>query len=390
MNRLSIDIGFKATQLDYENLKNGLAYISSDIKTIELDPSALLIHLGLLEAASPDEIEKEVKKLLLKYQPIAKENETKVIYESVCREVANKKDVFPELIKRGDLIKFKNGYFGMSGKLLKYFRKVDQAILKFAESFEASDIVFPITTEIDTLNKHDFFKQTPQFANFISTINEDQSNISECSKKMSSNNSNIKEHLHNPTSMCRSAICLNSYPCFENKIFADNHSMVWTSVGKVFRNESTNVQTLERLHEFTMRELIFYGTYDFIESALHKTIEWHKELIEKLDLYAIIQSANDPFFADNFSSLRFYQMSQLSKYEVHLPNSISGNNVSCASMNNHATHFSKSYNIKFENGEHMFTGCSAWGLERYIFMILQQHGLDEGKWPKNVTDFLKD
>ncbi len=389
--KLSIEIGFKAKESDFENLQTGLAYVSQDILNINIDKNKFLVILELKDGADRANIEEHVKEAIVKFKPVTDEDTVKVLHDFSEFEPVNKDDVFRALVGRGDISEYNEGYFALTGKLLKHMKIIDQSLLELSKEFNSEEVVFPITTQISNLNKHDFFKQTPQFANFISTLKEDLENISDFSNDLSSEAGEFKfkEHIHTPTCMCRSAVCLNSYPRFENKIFDSGESIALTSVGKVFRNESKNVQSLERLHEFSMREIIFFGSADYVDNSLKKCAQWCVDFVKKFKLNSIVQSANDPFFAENFATLQFYQVSQVSKYELKLLNPFSKNQVSCASLNNHGTHFSKAFNIKFDKNDFIFTGCAGWGLERCIFMIYAQYGIDEENWPKELKDFFK-
>jgi len=390
MVKLSIDIGFKANETDIENLQTGLAYISQEVEGLTIDKEEQVIHFKLKAGSDASKLEALLKEAILKFRPFSEEDSTVILHDFSQFNILNSKDVFSVLVERGDIAEYNEGYFALGGKLLQNMKKIDEELLTFARSLSSSEVVFPITTQISNLNKHDFFKQTPQFANFISTLKEDIDNISNLSNGLSGEGEfKISEHVHDPKCMCRSAVCLNSYPRFENKKFRAEQNIALTSVGKVFRNESKNVQSLERLHEFSMREIIFFGTAEYVDESLKKCVQWCVDFIKKFKLKSIIQSANDPFFAENFSTLQFYQRSQVSKYEVKLFNPSSQNQVSCASLNNHGTHFSKAFNIKFENDEYIFTGCAGWGLERCIFMIYAQYGVEEEKWPCELKEFFK-
>tara|TARA_Y100000590_G_scaffold291057_1_gene327691 strand:+ start:13481 stop:14656 length:1176 start_codon:yes stop_codon:yes gene_type:complete len=390
MVKLSIDIGFEANDVDIENLQTGLAYISQDIENFVIDKEKQIIHFELKKDSDASQLEVLLKEAILKFRPFSEDDSTVILHDFKSYEVANSENVFSALVERGDITEYNEGYFALSGKLLQNMKKIDEELLIFARSLSSSEVIFPITTQISNLNKHDFFKQTPQFANFISTLREDIENISNLSKGLSGDDEfKITEHVHDPKCMCRSAVCLNSYPRYENKKFREEQNIALTSVGKVFRNESKNVQSLERLHEFSMREIIFFGSAEYVDESLKKCVQWCVDFIKKFKLKSIIQSANDPFFAENFSTLQFYQRSQVSKYEVKLFNPASQNQVSCASLNNHGTHFSKAFNIKFENDEYIFTGCAGWGLERCIFMIYAQYGVEEEKWPVELREFFK-
>jgi len=158
-------------------------------------------------------------------------------------------------------------------------------------------------------------------------------------------------------------------------------------IGRIFRNEGSNVTTLERLHEYSMREIIFMGRSEFVLSGLGACLAWCRDYLEEFELQGTIQAASDPFFADNLAALQCFQRSEQSKSEFRLAIPFSGKSISVASMNNHGEHFSKSYNIRFANGRFIHSGCFGAGYERIIFATLSQYGYEESEWPEKLRGF---
>ena len=55
--------------------------------------------------------------------------------------------------------------------------------------------------------------------------------------------------------------------------------------------------------------------------------------------------------------------------------------LSIGSINFHKDYFGEGFNIKVA-GETAFSGCVAFGMERWIYALTKVHGTDESKWPK--------
>jgi seryl-tRNA synthetase len=200
-------------------------------------------------------------------------------------------------------------------------------------------------------------------------------------------NPKLLTYLDPPQQMCRSAICLSSYPQFAGKTLATSDYETWTTFGKAFRNEASNVTSLERLYEFSMREIIYFGDRDFVAQRLTACLDWFKTIMSEWNLCGNIQTANDPFFAEKIQALQFYQLAEQSKFEIRWWNPTSGNNVSVGSINNHGNHFSKAYKIRLSDGQFATTGCVGFGFERLIFLFLSQFGLNPQIWPSAAKDF---
>src|SRR5205823_10738514 len=117
-----------------------------------------------------------------------------------------------------------------------------------------------------------------------------------------------------PEACLTPAVCYHCYQSLEGKTLgADGH--VVTSVGKCFRYESKNITGLDRLWDFTMREVIFVDTESAVVARREKAIEAAKAQVEAWDLECTIESASDPFFATMFASKTFWQLRGDLKYE---------------------------------------------------------------------------
>jgi seryl-tRNA synthetase len=161
-----------------------------------------------------------------------------------------------------------------------------------------------------------------------------------------------------------------------------------TTVGKCFRYESTNITGLDRLWDFTMREIVLVGTDDEVSQRRMKGIELVKEQIERWDLQAEVESANDPFFSAAYATKTYAQLRGDLKFELRLtvepgPNG-EARSLACGSFNLHDNFFGRTFSIKASNGEPAFTGCIAWGLERWVLACFTQHGFEPARWPEAV------
>jgi len=73
------------------------------------------------------------------------------------------------------------------------------------------------------------------------------------------------------------------------------------------------------------------------------------------------------------------------KYELRLP--LATGSVAAASSNFHSVTFGKAFNITSRNRP-VCTGCTAFGLERWIYGAFSQVGLEPAAWPEGLrADF---
>lgn len=386
---LTVPVSWQLTPSAIENLVNSLPFVDEDIVSFSVDADSAVVQITVLNNSRSDEVRAKVSTLLEKHRPIRQGDMVKLMFDHSHVTIPCHEDVFSQLMARGDLFEHSPGIFSITGQVLKMFRTLDRKLLAFAATQSARDVVLPITTSLQTLNQADFFKRTPQFAQFMCTLKEDADKILDFSSRIGGQDPEFHFHdyLHAPKHMCRSAICLSSYPQFEGRSLGESDFVAWTVIGKAFRNEASNVATLERLYEFSMREIIYFGDRTYVAHRLSECMQWFTGLMESCGIQGVIQTANDPFFAEKIQALQFYQLAEQSKFEIRWMNPWSGNSISVGSINNHGAHFSKAYHIRLENGQFATTGCVGFGYERLIFLVLSQFGLNECEWPTALREF---
>jgi len=385
---ITLPLPLGLTEAELDNLQNLLGYLSADVTGFRIDRVASEVELATLETADRASLQEKVAHLVRKVRPLRPDRGGGLMVDRSQQTVPCKEDVFGQLIAKREIIEHAPGVFSLHGKLQHMFRRLDESLRDFALQQGAEEVTYPVTIALSTLQKSKFFSHYPQFANFISVLEADTENISAAAKKLSSSEPlDFLQHLKRPACMCRSAGCLHAYPSYEGQVFAPVQTVCLTMMGRMFRNEGANISGLERLHEYSMRELIFLGSAQFVRERLAGCLDWCRAYLVNFELQGVIQTANDPFFADNLAALQLFQRSEQSKYEFRLINPFTGNSISVGSVNMHAEHFSKAHDIKFQNGDYIQTGCFGVGFERILFVTLAQYGSDEREWPAALREF---
>ncbi len=389
MLEICFDIEWRISPQGAENITSTIPFVDSSIVRARIDLTTNQVFVELRPPFDEKAVREKLDSFFLKHRPIRQSDLSKVAYDRSGQTKPYCEDVFNQLIERGDLYEHTPGIFSLSGAFLQLYQALDSRIREFASEQHAKEVILPITTSLKTLNQADFFKRTPQFAQFMCTLKPGLDSILDFSSKVTVKDCdlNVVNYLENPENMCRSAICLSSYPQFAGKQLAPADYVSWTTFGKAFRNEASNVNSLERLYEFSMREIIYFGDREFVAKRLNECMQWFIEKMEEWDLNGMIQTANDPFFAERIQALQFYQLAEQSKYEIRWLNPWSQSTVSVGSINNHGSHFSKAYQIRLADGNFATTGCVGFGYERLLFLLLSQHGIDEARWPQSMKAF---
>ena len=137
-----------------------------------------------------------------------------------------------------------------------------------------------------------------------------------------------------------------------------------------------------------MREVVFVGTEEQVTTRRKRGIDLVMEQLDRWDLECQIETANDPFFSAAYATKTYYQVRSDLKYELRLTvepdDKGATRTLACGSFNLHENFFGKTFAITASDGNPAFTGCVAWGLERWILACFTQHGFDPSRWPSDV------
>jgi seryl-tRNA synthetase len=180
------------------------------------------------------------------------------------------------------------------------------------------------------------------------------------------------------------ALCYAVYAAREGSV-VPTEGVAVTCAGRCFRYESRNMNGLERLWEFSMREVVFLGDEKMVESRRARAIELVMEQLDRWDLDGAIETASDPFFPAGRAARAHWQRSGERKLELRLP--VGGRNgavrtAACASLNLHDRFFGSAFAIGSAAGEAAASGCVGWGMERWMLACFAQHGFVPEAWPR--------
>jgi seryl-tRNA synthetase len=159
-----------------------------------------------------------------------------------------------------------------------------------------------------------------------------------------------------------------------------------TAVGACFRYEAINLVSLERLWNFTMREIIFIGAKDFVLENREIARQRMAGVFEETGLAYRVESANDPFFIGEFRKQAAFQSAFQLKFEIRASLPFKDSTLAVGSYNYHQDFFGRHLNITLPDGSPAHTGCVAFGLERMAYAFLAQYGFDPEAWPAAVKE----
>jgi seryl-tRNA synthetase len=295
-------------------------------------------------------------------------------------------DPHPLLEERGELFGFGRGRYGLGPRLLALLEFFDRQLLSDAVLTGAAPHQFPSLVGADVLERCGYLRSFPHSLCFVSHLREDLAAIQGFARDARREEGGLvldPEALSRVECLLSSTVCFHCYAWLEGRRLARPQS--FTARGKCFRYESGNMRGLERLWDFTMRELIFVGPEEHVLAERERAVGRAAELLDAWGLSYEIKSAADPFFIDEYSASAF-QMAFDLKYEVRASLPYKGKTLAVGSFNFHRDHFGSAFGIGCGGGGPANTACVGFGLERLALAFLAQHGLDAKDWPAPVAE----
>jgi hypothetical protein len=183
------------------------------------------------------------------------------------------------------------------------------------------------------------------------------------------------------------AVCYQTYEHLADHELEDHPYRV-TAAGRCSRFEGARLTgSPECLWDFTMRELVFFGSEAEVTAERRALMRSVPGLLRKLGMTGTLAPATDPFFLGESRGKLLLQKLKELKHELRAPIRI-GADLAIASFNQHEDFFTRRMNIRLANGVPAHSGCAAFGIERWSFAFVCQNGLDISAWPDQVRRFV--
>jgi acyl carrier protein len=257
-----------------------------------------------------------------------------------------------ELRRRGELIDASDGPAQLAGTAARLFDFFDATFSRWARELGADDVAAPPTIPVATLERSGFLADFPQLL-----VSETQSQA------------------YSP------AACYHRYAALAD-VSLDGPTVL--GVVAQCRRAESDPRPLERATEFRMREVVVLGTHQDVERVRHRLLRQVDRFVTAMSLDGAIEPASDPFFTGESGGRALAQRAGELKLELRLSLE-QGRRVAVASFNRHHDHFGRAFGISLR-GTPAHSGCVAFGLERWVFAFLTQHGLDARTWPASARN----
>lgn len=369
----------------HKSVRESLPYLVPNLVSAELDGEDILVSHKA--AVSDQEISDIVTGLYDRIASSFRSDDPVVFHSFKSAAPLTNADPFLWLVEDGQITPTGNGKFVYTGAFNQLFSALDEKLRELADSMGAVEERYPTTVRTDTLINAGYLASFPHHAFFSAPVqfSEDSLNNVKQRKVLNPNDrAEIVGDLGMPSEVLAPTVC---YHCFEARRNRTVGKGVITAINKCHRHEPADVNGLERLTTYWMREIIVFGQGNDVRDALDHMSQWTIDFLQSLDVSVDMVAANDPFFADSSAEKRIYQTAYDLKRELKLP-VYGGKRIAAASFNHHQSSILDKLDISSGDDGSIESGCAGWGIERVLLALVSRFGPDIAQWPSHTRQTL--
>lgn len=369
-------------------LLDGLRLDCENVLGVNFDKEAGVLEVELNGTEAAAHVEAFVASTLRTYRRIAR----KIVRE--CRAAAPQfHDVDAALAASGDVQILGDGLTGLRGELLALFRFFEREFRKLAGEFGAEENQYPVMLPAEVLAEVGYLTHFPQHVTFCSHLPASLPVLESVAsgpgaERGEAPSDDLAARLSAPRHVLIPGVCLPCYRQQRGVVLEPGQVRTLTMQNHVFRYEGASFRPLTRAWDFTVRDIVFFGSYEELCRLRSEVMERTLELCRELDLEVTIELANDPFFLDANRDKTVYQRMGEVKYELLFQLPYRGEALAASSFNLHRDFYTSIYDTRRADGALAESACMGFGLERWLYGFLSQKGLDRRGWPARVNAHL--
>jgi hypothetical protein len=267
-----------------------------------------------------------------------------------------------------------NGQVALSGKLLTLQRRIDQHFVAWAQQRGAEEFQFPPFIAAAELGRTDYLSSFPHLATFAASLDAGEANVERfvAGERVNAGGEIQATELAPLKNILTPAACYHFYVHFQDCHLAQ--PLYLTTCATCFRREAS-FRPLERQSSFLMRELVCIGSEAEVADFLADMRAEIDRFVTGIELPAIWKPATDAFFQPGKSPKWLLQRLEPNKHELTF-----GDDLAIASINSHRNYFGEKFHLT-RDGKTAFSGCVAFGIERWMSAVLRHYGAAPTSWP---------
>jgi seryl-tRNA synthetase len=379
---VTVQLHEPATDMTREEIVKQVAHLNGSLRNPQISPDGSKLQFDVA-AEEAENAKQHAERLCALIQRSLRNVQRKVVYSTR----AMSRPIIRGTTKPGEGVYMAGrGQVMLEGLPLQLFRYFDSALADLEKHWATQDLLTPTLIPADVLAKCDYFRSFPNTVTFACHLEPDASVINRFRTRHEHKNTVDHEALADmatPEACLAPAVCYHVYHRNQG-LTLPSDGIAYSVRGKCFRYESSNMRELTRLWDFTMRELVFLGTRDYVLEERERCVEIVGEFLDELGFAAEIRTASDPFYiAPDASSKTYFQLTAETKYELSavLPNE---QRLAIGSLNYHTDFFGRAFDITVDGAGPAHSSCIGFGLERFVCAFIAQHGDKPENWPESV------
>jgi seryl-tRNA synthetase len=380
-HELRVPLGKPASEMAQEEIRKQVAFLAKGISNIRFSEAGDEVLLATESEPGP-ELSAQVLTVATNIQRSLRQLTRKMVFSSAKMD----NPTFKPCEKIPGLLPIANGIVALDGLALQIFRYFDRTFTEFGEEWNPSPLQTPTLIPSDVLAKCDYFRSFPHNVTFACHLTEEKENIEAFRARYRDVNEldeHAMSHMDTPEACLSPAVCYHTYALNKGLTLPEN-GLAYSVCGKCFRYEGSNLADLRRLWDFTMREIVFLGHREAVLELRTQSMDKMAKFLDAHELAGEIRTASDPFFiAPDAGAKTYFQLSSETKFEIALllPD---GAKLAVGSHNHHSDFFGRAFDINIEGHGAMHSVCIAFGLERWVYAFVQQHGINVAEWPEPI------
>ncbi|MBV9790649.1 MAG: hypothetical protein JOZ51_20820, partial [Chloroflexi bacterium] len=272
-----------------QELAKRLFFVSEQIigfELVEQDQQLVAIEIASAQPIAADDLAEKINSIvatdIIDQRPV----EQKIIWQAAHSRTLHD-DLYAQLVERGIAAELGEGQIAVGEPFIKLMNYFDARLRRIAlDVLGGQEYQYPTLIPTAVLDRCGYFNSFPQFLMFVTRLHSDidvYRTFLERYRQTGDVRTFALESCGNLDYCLPPTMCFHTYHHFRDRQLGDQ-DLVVTARGKSFRFESRYAHTLERLWDFTIREIVFIGSRDFVLASRETFMQHCFALMDELHL----------------------------------------------------------------------------------------------------------